>query len=143
MNRSLLPALMMLTTSLLFVGCDSSSTPSEPESLSPNISGNWSGQTTMFGGLTNVTVSVSQATSDPGLTAVLPLTGTLTLNSGTPLAMTGTKQGNAWTMSGNTGDTIASIHQTLTSATTSAGDFTLQVGPATNKGTVPLNFVKS
>ncbi len=48
MKRSLLPALMMLTTSLLFVGCDSS-TPSEPESLSPNISGNWSGQTTMFG----------------------------------------------------------------------------------------------
>jgi hypothetical protein len=141
MKRSLSLAFVVLLASLL-VACGSDS-PSEPQSLSPNISGNWSGQTTMFSTPTNVTVAVNQATSDPGLTAVEALTGTLTLNNGTPLAMTGTKQGNSWTMSGNAGATIATIHQNLTSATASAGDFTLQVGPPSNKGTVVLNLQKS
>lgn len=141
MKRSLSFAFVVLVASLL-VACGSDS-PSEPQSLSPNISGNWSGQATMFGSPTNVTVAINQPLSDPGLTAVQSLTGTLTLNNGTPVAMTGTKQGNSWSVSGNAGATIATIHQTLTSATASAGDFTLQVGAPTNKGTVALNLQKS
>jgi hypothetical protein len=126
----------------LLVACGSDS-PSAPQNLSANISGNWSGQTTMFGLPTNVTVAVSQATSDPSLTTVEPLTGTVTLDNGTPLSVTGTKQGNSWTVSGNAGATIATIHQTLTSAAAGTGDFTLQVGPPSNKGTVVLNLQKS
>ena len=142
MKRSPALAFVVLSASLLGA-CGDSSTPSEPENLSANISGNWSGQATIFGSPANMTLSITQATSDKSLTTVEPLTGTLTIGTGTPLAMTGTKQGNAWSVSGNTGDTIASIHQTLSSATTSTGDFTLQVGPPSNKGTVTLNLHKS
>lgn len=145
-KRSLSPALVLLTAGISLASCGGSSSPTsppEPESLSPNISGTWSGQTTMFGAKTNVTLSISQATSNPGLNAVEPLTGTLAINNGAPLALTGSKQGNAWTVSGNNGATIVTIHQTLTAATTSAGDFTLQIGPSTNKGTVPLELQKS
>ncbi len=141
MKRSLALAFVVLTASLL--GSCGDSSPAEPENLSANISGNWSGQATIFGSATNMTVFVSQATSDKSLTTVEPLTGTLTLNNGTPVAMTGTKQGNTWSLSGNAGATIASVHQTLTSATDSSGDFTLQVGPPSNKGTVTLNLHKS
>jgi hypothetical protein len=142
MKRSLALACVVSTASLLGA-CGDSSTPTEPENLSANISGTWSGQATIFGSATNMTLSISQATSDKSLTTTQPLTGTLTLNNGTPLPMTGTKQGNTWNVSGNAGATIATIHQTLTAATTSTGDFTLQVGPSTNKGTVPLALHKS
>jgi len=98
---------------------------------------------TFFGALTNVTIAVSQPVSDPAAAVAMALSGSLTLNNGTPLAMTGTKEGNVWNMSGNNGTVIASVHQTLTSATTGTGDFTLQIGPPSNTGTVGLNLTKS
>jgi len=148
MKRTLSLAFVALAASLLLVACGSDTpaaapTPTPPQSLSPNISGNWSGQTKLFGSNANLTLAVSQPTSDSGLTGVQALSGTLTIDDGTPLAMTGTKQGNTWTMSGNAGATIATVHQTLTSAAAGTGDFTLQVGPSSNKGTVPLNLQKS
>ena len=77
MKRALSLAFAVLMASLL-VACGSD-TPSAPQSLSPNISGNWSGQTKLFGSNSNITLAIAQATSDPGLTSVEPLTGTLTI----------------------------------------------------------------
>jgi hypothetical protein len=141
----------VLACSLLAIGCgsDSPSTPSappptpEPKSLSGNISGTWSGQATMFGAPTNVTLSINQPVSDTSLTGVQSLTGKLSLANGSPLAVTGSKQGDMWSVSGSAGSTIATVHQTLTSANASSGDFTLQVGSPNNQGTVALNLTKS
>ncbi len=141
MKRSVSLAFVALMASML-VACGSDS-PTAPQGLSPNISGSWSGQATVFGGPTNVTAAINQPISDPGLTAVQNLTGVLTLGNGTPVAMTGTKQGNSWSVSGNVGATIVTIHQVLTSATASAGDLTLQFGAPTEKATVVLNLQKS
>ncbi len=138
-----------LVTSLLAAGCgsDSPTAPApavpEPQSLSANISGNWSGQARLFGALTSVTLSISQPTSDSSLSGVQSLTGTVSLANGSPLAVTGSKQGDAWSVSGNSASTIITVHQALTSAGASSGDLTLQVGPPSNQGTVALDLHKS
>jgi hypothetical protein len=142
MKRILSLASFALMVSLLAAGCGDSSpsAPSEPENLSANIAGTWSGQTMMFGSNVNVTVSISQAQSDPSMTAVVPLTGSVSINT-TTLPATGTKQGNTWSMSGNSGATIVTIHQNLASASQSSGDLTLKIGA--NQGQVVLALVKS
>ncbi len=143
MKRILSLASFALLVSLLAAGCGDSSSPtapSEPENLSANIAGIWSGQTTMFGSTVNVTVSISQAQSDPSMTGVVPLSGSVSINTST-LPATGTKQGNSWSMSGNAGATILTIHQNLASPSQSSGDLTLKIGP--NQGQVVLALVKS
>ena len=142
MRRYSVIAMMVLASSLLVFGCSSDSS-TEPTQFSTNISGTWSGTTSMFGSTVAVTLSVTQATSGRAAFTAQALTGMLTLNSGTPLPMTGTKNGDVWDLCGNAGTTIASIHQTLTSATESTGDLTLQIGPPSNKGTVSLALTKS
>jgi hypothetical protein len=149
MKRIIALAAVALATSLFAAGCGNDSptaptpAPPEPQSLSANISGNWSGQATLFGVLTNVTLSISQPTSDSSLSGVQSLTGTVTLNTGSPLAVTGSKHGDSWDVSGNASSTIITVHQTLTSANSSSGDLTLQVGSPSNQGTVTLNLHKS
>ncbi|HUT76167.1 MAG TPA: hypothetical protein VM285_00680 [Polyangia bacterium] len=145
MKRHLVPAVLLVACSMFLANCSSSSSDEPaaptPTTFSTNISGTWSGTTTFFGSPTAVTLAVTQPTSDSAV--ALGLTGMLSLNNGAPLAVSGTKDGDAWTVSGNNGTTILTIRQTLTSATASTGDLTLQVGPPSNKGTVPLDLTKS
>src|SRR5512138_759528 len=107
MKRILSLASFALMVSLFAAGCGDSSpaAPTEPENLSANVAGTWSGQTTIFGVKANVTVLISQAQSDPSMSGVVALTGHVNINNGTAVPATGTKQGNTWSMSGNSGAT--------------------------------------
>jgi hypothetical protein len=84
-----------------------SETPSY-ETHSTNVSGVWSGTTTMFGAAVVVNVTVHQAVSDSAESPAQALTGTATLNGGAPFNVIGTKEGDAWSVSGGSGDVILS-----------------------------------
>ena len=112
------------------------------ETHSTNVSGVWSGTTTMLGAAVVVNVTVNQAVSDSAENPSQALTGTFILNGGAPINVTGTKEGDAWSVSGANVGNILSINQTLSSAGGSSGTFSLTiVGDVT--GTVNLSLTKA
>ena len=112
------------------------------ETHSTNVSGVWSGTTTFFGVAYVMNLTVNQAVSDSAENPSQALTGTFILNGGAPINVTGTKEGDAWSVSGASADVILSTDQTLSSATNSSGTFSLTiVGDVT--GTVNLSLTKA
>ena len=109
---------------------------------STNVSGVWSGTTTMFGAAVVVNVTVHQAVSDSAENPAQALTGTVTLNGGAPFNLTGTKEGDAWSVSGASAAAILSTDQTLSSAGDSSGTLSLTIGAPDNTGTVDLSLTK-
>ena len=112
------------------------------ETHSTNVSGVWSGTTTMFGAAVVVNVTVHQAVSDSAENPAQALTGTVTLNGGAPFNLTGTKEGDAWSVSGASAAAILSTDQTLSSAGDSSGTLSLTIGAPDNTGTVDLSLTK-
>jgi len=129
-------------------GCGGDSS-SGSNSFSSNISGVWTGIAIFFGVSTTVTVTTNQpvsgrsSTTNSGLLSAQAITGTISLNGGTALNATGSKDDNGWSLSGAQGDTVVTLNQTLNSATTTTGTMTLQVGSPSNQATVGLNLTKS
>ncbi len=100
------------------------------ETHSTNVSGVWSGTTTLHGATLVVNVTVHQAVSDSAENPAQALTGTITLNGGAPFNLTGTKTGDAWSVSGASAAAILSTDQTLSSAGGSTGTIkATSVGP--------------
>ena len=112
------------------------------ETHSTNVSGVWSGTTTMLGAAVVVNVTVHQAVSDSAENPAQALTGTVTLNGGAPFNLTGTKEGDAWSVSGASATAILSTDQTLSSAGDSSGTLSLTIGAPDNTGTVDLSLTK-
>jgi len=114
----------------------------ERETYSTNVSGVWSGTAEMLGELDEVvvTVTVHQAVSDSVESPAQALTGTVTFNGGAPGTVTGTKDGDAWSVSGAADGAIGSIDQTLLSATKSSGTISYTAEGSTV--TAGLNLTK-
>ncbi len=112
------------------------------ETHSTNVSGVWSGTTTLHGATLVVNVTVHQAVSDSAENPAQALTGTITLNGGAPFNLTGTKTGDAWSVSGASAAAILSTDQTLSSAGDSSGTLSLTIGAPDNTGTVDLSLTK-
>ena len=116
----------------------------EHETYSTNLSGVWTGTAEMFGEFDEVvvTVTVHQAVSDSAESPAQALTGTVTLNGGSPGNLTGTKNGNGWSISGAADGVIGSIEQTLLSGSKSSGTISLTTGPPDPILTVDLKLTK-
>jgi len=93
------------------------------ETHSTNVSGVWSGTVTSpLGAAVVVIVTINQAVSDSAESPAQALTGTVTLDGGAPFNLTGTKEGDAWSVSGEApGWAVVSTDQTLSSAGDSSG----------------------
>ncbi len=148
MNAKAAVVLFSLILAACGGGSSDSGGESEPaevatyETHSTNVSGVWSGTTTMFGAAVVVNVTVHQAVSDSAENPAQALTGTVTLNGGAPFNLTGTKEGDAWSVSGASAAAILSTDQTLSSAGDSSGTLSLTIGAPDNTGTVDLSLTK-
>jgi hypothetical protein len=98
------------------------------ETHSTNVSGVWSGATTVIGVAAVVNVTVNQAVSDSAENPAQALTGTITVNGVDSIDVTGTKEGDAWSLSGALDGTIVSLNQTLSSAGGSSGSLSVTLG---------------
>ena len=86
------------------------------ETHSTNLTGIW------INAEQKVTVTINQAVSDSAESPAQALTGTVTLDGGAPFNLTGTKEGDAWSVSGEApGWAVVSTDQTLSSAGDSSG----------------------
>ena len=86
------------------------------ETHSTNLTGIW------INSEQEVIVTINQAVSDSAESPAQALTGTVTLDGGAPFNLTGTKEGDAWSVSGEApGWAVVSTDQTLSSAGDSSG----------------------
>ena len=115
----------------------------EHDTYSTNLSGVWTGTAEMLGEFDEVlvTVTVHQAVSDSAESPAQALTGTVTFNGGGAGSVTGTKDSDAWNVSGAVDGAIGSIDQTLLSAKKSSGTIAYTFEGITT--TAGLNLTKS
>ena len=109
------------------------------ETHSTNISGVWTG--TAHGGAT-VNITALQVAPDSAENPAQALTGTIILSGGPPIDVTGSKEGDTWSLSGASTTSILSVGQTLSSAGGSSGTISITPSGGEIEIVVDLSLVK-
>jgi hypothetical protein len=122
-------------------GTDEPEAPEVPsyETHSTNISGVWTG--TAHGGAT-VNITALQVAPDSAENPAQALTGTIILSGGPPIDVTGSKEGDTWSLSGASTTSILSVGQTLSSAGGSSGTISITPSGGEIEIVVDLSLVK-